>query len=146
MVGSLSEKLYEGSFPMRVEHVNDSYGHLHHDAYFVYVDVVTDRFLSLLGFSHEILIEKMGVCLVKHSGRDKYHKELRQFDKFDVAFEVCSRGETFLDFVYKFLKSEDEKGVVAFKYDSTWTFVDAKIRKPIPIPNFFLDALRNAKG
>ena len=134
----LAKKLYEGNFSVRIIHENDSYGHLHYDSYVPYADVVTDSFLRELGFSHKFLLTEKGVCLIHHGGKSKNSKELVKYDDVDVNLGVSLRRGIILELKYKFEKNGED----VFSYNSKWAFVDAKTKKPILAPDFFLDALK----
>ncbi len=137
-MADLGKKLYEGHFPLRIIHENDSYGHLHFDSYLPYVDVVTDRFLRGLGLSHKSLIVKNGVCLIHRGGKSKNSKELLKYDDVDVKLEISLKRDILLELKYDFEKNGED----VFSYDSRWAFVDCKTKKPIVVPDFFLDALK----
>ncbi len=136
----LGEKLYEGRFSYIVTHENDGNGHLNNPDYFHYSERARRDFLAEFGLSDILLRENHGVKLIVRRRKDVAYKlPIFHGDKIDVQLKVSLRETPFLGMDYIFYKSDERAAFI----DRTMNiFEDDKTKKSIPVPAFFIDALK----
>ena len=135
----LTQVLYVGRFPFTIHRPNDDNGHLGHSRYFDYSDIAREKFLRSLDLSDRSLRRDHGIRFIIRSRKVDYKLPLFFGNQMDVQLEVALGREPFLRMDYAFY---NPKGEIAFT-DKTWNvFVDENTKGSVPIPDFFLEALR----
>ncbi|MEK6926382.1 MAG: thioesterase family protein [Nanoarchaeota archaeon] len=143
----LSKKLYSSSFEEEVFHLNDDNKHLNNKDYFWYLEKVRERFLAEFGWSDKYFRNEKNIAQTRRGyiGDIRYRGSFKKGDIMQIGLEITKGKMGFFHMTFNFY---DVGGKLIFNATSSDRFVKVEGDKelPIPVPDFFLEALRKRKG
>ena len=116
----------------------DRMGYLYYGHYPEYFEVSRTDMIRSLGISYREM-EDQGIILPVRSLHIEYKQPVRYDETVVVKSCLKNLPELKLDIDYEI---HDEKNNLLCRGNTILVFVDAKNRKPVRAPAFFLDALR----
>ena len=140
----------------------DQMGIVYYGRYMEYFEVARTEMIRSLGFPYARL-EDRGIMLPVVSAQARYHGSLTYDEPFEVEVSVFERPSVRLKTWYRVFRTgpvgagetaalqgpSAESGSKASPVTSGFVelcFMDADSRRPVPAPDFFLEALRGASG
>ena len=113
---------------------NDVYGHVNNVLYYAYFDTVINRFLIEHGLDIQGAV--IGVCV--ESGC-RYLREIAFPEAIDAGLRVGKLGNSSVRYEIGIFRGEELCALGHFVH----VFVDAKTRRPMPIPQGLRSALQS---
>lgn len=147
------EPVYSYRHAMRSRYSEtDQMGIVYYGRYMEYFEVARTEMIRSLGFPYARL-EDRGIFLPVVSAQARYHGSLTYDEPFEVEVSVFEWPSVRLQTWYRVFRTDPEASPQAGTPASPVTsgfvelcFMDAASRRPVPAPDFFLQALRGALG
>ncbi len=136
--------LFRFSAPVRVRFIEtDAQGVVHHATFFAYAEAARHDYWTRLDISRFVMArEGVDDTVVEVQGR--YRAPARFYDLLDVRARTASLGRT--SCVMEFLVTRGEAEEIIAELRSVHVIVDPRTQRPIPIPEFFRQAVLEFEG
>jgi acyl-CoA thioesterase FadM len=138
------ELLFQDYFDYIIDYPNDKNGHLGNDKYFCICEEIRAKFLEEFGWSDYYFNEK-GIAMRRAQYTNAtFIKDIKMGEKIKISLEFLRLGNVSFDMHFKFFSRLED---LVFDAHTKDTFVDMKreIPRPIPIPEFFITAIKGYK-
>jgi acyl-CoA thioesterase FadM len=135
------EIIYNGFFDYLIDFPHDNNGHLGNPRYFDICEDVRGKLLDQFGWSDKFFNEQGIAMRRKKYLEANFIDDLKTGDKVKIYLEFLKLGPVIFDMHFKFFNQLEN---LVFEAHTKDTFVEiGKTKpKPIPIPSFFLNGMR----
>ena len=136
--------LFRFAAPLRVRFSDtDAQGVVHHATFFIFAEVARHEYWARLGVPR-FLMAREGVDDTVVDVQARYRTPARCSDLLDVRARTALLGRT--SCVMEFLVTRGGAEEVIAELRSIHVIVDLQTRRPIPVPQFFRQAILDFEG
>ncbi len=138
---NLGELIYQSNFECLVYHENDGNGHLNTANYDAYTEETRRRFLKNFDWSDK-KFNKQGIAQRRKNFNGEHKYELKKGDLFNILLQIYEGDRVFFHMYFEFLKDGKTLAFQMLTKDYFVSVSNGQV-KPIKIPEFFYDKIRN---